>query len=122
MASQAHAHALYVCMEIQTYTHLEGSPTDFHPLTHTVLHIIYYSLPLQPTKYGTETHVEAWLFNYTTNQKGGECWTEHNMKHEHTEAMANVANWDCGEQMRKDKRETKGKAWRVSQRRCLKPH
>lgn len=29
--------------------------------------------------------MEARLFNYTTNQKGGEGWTEYNLKHEHTE-------------------------------------
>ncbi len=31
---------------------------------------------------------EGPILNYTTNQKGGEGWTEYNLKHEHTDESA----------------------------------
>lgn len=30
-----------------------------------------------------QTHVDAWLLNYTTNQKGGDGLTIYNLKREH---------------------------------------
>lgn len=95
---------MYVCMEIQTCI-WSAVPQTF---SHWLIHIIYYSLPLQPTSTGPK---HMWRPGFlTTNQKGGEGWTEYNLKHEHAEAKLSYRHYR--ELMRRDKKETKGEAWK----------